>query len=115
MPITYEQWAKHAETQARPERHVTPEVRADAQRAQTVLEHPGFHMFQMRLGEERARVERQTETVKHRLVHGRGVTTDEIHRLREDAANLDGRLTAIDMALGLLPEIVKAGSEAQSG
>lgn len=112
MPITYEDWiSANAAKREPPERHVTPEVRADAQRAQTVLEHPGFHMFQAKLGEERARVERQTETVKHRLVHGRGVTTDEIHRLREDASNLDGRLWGLDMALGLLPEIVKAGTE----
>lgn len=109
MPILYEQWA--AKQVEKAERHVTPEVRADAQRAQTVLDHPGYHMFLMRLGEEKARVERQIATVAHKLVHGRGVSADELHRLREDAANLDGRLTALDIAIGMLPEIVKAGTD----
>lgn len=114
MPITYEQWVAN-QPQAKPERHVTPEGRADAQRAQSVIDHPGFNMFLAKLDEHRTRIETNLKSIQHRLCHGRGVAPVELHRLREDIAACDGWLNALDVARDLLPEIVKAGRETQSG
>lgn len=110
MTITEADYRKLAtQIVARP--RVTDAQRADAIRAQQALSHPGFGLLQARLADRRDEIARTQKAALERLAHARGLTVEEIHRLREDLAHCAGWLNGLDLALGLLPEIVKAGTE----
>ena len=116
MPITIKDWHAH---QARQEQAVrrqhAPQVQAEAHRAQTVLDHPGYQMFLGRLDDQRKTWESRTKALAHELCHGRGLTAERVYQLRADLAHADGWLNGLDVARDLIPEIVKAGQEIATG
>lgn len=112
MSITEHQWREYAMTIGKPARpQITNEQRSEAIRAQPTLNHPGFALLQAKLAAHRDRVAAESKTAEYRLAHGRGMTADEMHRLREDIACCSGWLKALDIALEILPEAVKAGTD----
>jgi CHAD domain-containing protein len=112
VTITSEDWQKYTNEHLRgPRPVVTNEQKAAATRAEQALNHPGFAILQDVLSKHRTRVEQESKSAEYRLAHGRGVTAEEVHRLREDIACCSGWLKALEIALDVLPEVVKAGRE----
>ena len=118
MPIMEADWKKQAADEAQ-RRGLRPrpsnEQRSEALRAQEAINHPGFRLLQVRLSEHLTRVEAESKTAEFRLAHGRGVTPEEMHRLREDIACCSGWMKALRIALETLPEAVKVVRDADSG
>ena len=117
MPIMQADWLalKEQANRLAPRPRPSNEQRSEALRAQTALDHPGFALLQARLSEHLDRVTAESKTAEFRLAHGRGVTPDEMHRLREDIACCSGWLKALRIALETLPEAVKVVRDADSG
>lgn len=112
MSITITDWEKYQKAHARDARpQVTNEQRSEAIRAQQTLNHPGFALLQTRLATHRDRIAAESKSAEYTLAHRRGMTADEMHRLREDIAYCSGWLKALDIALEILPEAVKAGTD----
>ena len=112
MNMTLPEWEKyHATTRLATARPVTNEQRSEAIRAQSALVHPGFQLLENALLEAKTKMARQLEASAYRLTHGRGVDEPEMHLLREDIAHCSGWLNAIELALKILPDIVKAGTD----
>lgn len=116
MPLILDDWLKYEAAKQKDTRaQRAPQVAAEAHRAQTVLDHPGWTMFLAKLDEHRRRVQGQVKALEHELCHGRGLPAERIYQVRADLAHADGWLNALDVACDLIPEIVKAGQEIAKG
>lgn len=83
------------------------------QRAQTVVEHPGFQMFLDHLEEVRTMTQRERDSLAQQALQGTSLGA-ELDKLKLQIVSLDGQLKGLGQAIDLIPELIKRATQASS-
>ena len=113
--ITLNQWNQYvaAKLDAEGRGHVVPvssEQRADAIRAQSVLDHPGWRLLMHEIDEGRRRAEQKINRLLMEMSESQ-LTDQEIRWHQLELRDIKGFFRALNEVATILPDLVSRGTE----
>ena len=93
---------------------IIPRALDVTQKAQSVVDHPGWQFFLDKIAERVADVERQRASHMHTMIFGPAMGQD-LERMKIEMNTMDAELRALKYATDLVPHVLTVGHEFVTG